>query len=148
MPPSPSSAQHLPQSFHLFSAYSLVLRALSPVLCKIIMVMMLVITMVILVEVILSWKASAVTTSKINPIIHNGKLHHRNVTLLNPYCIGDDHLVTVGASLGHLISSALSSAIRAAITGPLSWRWHKENEVCRKMTRISKMMSMMTEMEL
>ena len=65
MPPSPSSAQHLPQSFHLFSAYSLVLQALSPVLYKIIMimmmgmvmlvmVMMLVITMVILVEVILS----------------------------------------------------------------------------------------------
>ena len=31
-----------------------------------------------------------------------------------------DHLVTVGASLGHLISSALSSAISAAITGPLN----------------------------
>ena len=28
------------------------------------------------------------------------------------------HLVTAGASLGHLTSSALSSAVRAAITGP------------------------------
>ena len=28
------------------------------------------------------------------------------------------HLVTAGASLGHLTSSALSSAVSAAITGP------------------------------
>ena len=40
-------------------------------------------------------------------------------TIMIEYGDGD-HLVTVGASLGHLISSALSSAVSAAITGPLN----------------------------